>query len=67
MPRWSAKKRTHLQMYETCSEGTPISPVMATAEELAHWLADKLAARKQAAAQMAELSKKRVAACSSRK
>jgi hypothetical protein len=31
---------THLQMYEDCSEGTPISPVMATAEELAHWLAD---------------------------
>lgn len=27
-------------MYETTSEGTPISPVFATCEELAHWLAD---------------------------
>lgn len=31
---------THLQMYEDTSEGTPISPVMATPEELARWLAD---------------------------
>lgn len=27
-------------MYEEVSEGTPISPVFATPEELAHWLAD---------------------------
>lgn len=27
-------------MYETTSEGTPISPVFATPEELARWLAD---------------------------
>ena len=27
-------------MYETVSEGTPISPVFATPEELARWLAD---------------------------
>src|SRR5262245_24521240 len=39
MPSWPAKKRTHWQMYETCTEGTPISPVMATPEELAAWLA----------------------------
>jgi|SRR3989304_2374966 len=38
MPVWSAEERTHYQMYETCSEGTPISPVMATPEELAEWL-----------------------------
>lgn len=31
---------THYQMYETTSEGTPISPVMETPEELARWLAD---------------------------
>ena len=31
---------THLQMYETCTEGTPISPVMETPEELARWLED---------------------------
>jgi hypothetical protein len=28
------------QMWETCSEGSPISPVFKTPEELAHWLAD---------------------------
>jgi hypothetical protein len=32
--------RNHFQMYETTSEGTPISPVFALAEELAQWLAD---------------------------
>ncbi len=34
---------THYQMYESVSEGTPISPVFATLEELAHWLADNKA------------------------
>jgi len=38
MPEWSEKEKTHYQMYETCSEGTPISPVMETPEELAKWL-----------------------------
>jgi hypothetical protein len=32
--------RNHLQMYETTTEGTPMSPVFARAEELAQWLAD---------------------------
>ena len=40
MPDWPAEQRTHLQMYEDTTEGTPISPVFATPEELAHWLAD---------------------------
>lgn len=40
MPEWPAAERTHLQMYETCTEGTPISPVMETPEKLARWLAD---------------------------
>jgi hypothetical protein len=40
MPQWPASERTHLQMYETCSEGTPISPVMETPKKLARWLAD---------------------------
>ncbi len=40
MPEWTPEQCTHLQMYETCSEGTPISPVMATPEDLARWLAD---------------------------
>jgi hypothetical protein len=40
MPDWPAEKRTHYQMYETCTEGTPISPVMETPEALAQWLVD---------------------------
>lgn len=40
MPEWKDEEKTHLQMYETCSEGSPISPVMETPEELARWLAD---------------------------
>ncbi len=40
MPSWPESERTHYMMYETCSEGTPISPAFATPEELARWLAD---------------------------
>lgn len=40
MPEWPDDQRTHLMMYETTSEGTPISPAFATPEELARWLAD---------------------------
>jgi hypothetical protein len=40
MPDWPAEQRTHLMMYETCTEGSPISPAFATPEELARWLAD---------------------------
>jgi hypothetical protein len=40
MPDWPDEQRTHIQMYEDTSEGTPISPVMETPEELARWLAD---------------------------
>lgn len=40
MPDWPESERTHLQMYENTSEGTPISPVMETPEQLARWLAD---------------------------
>ena len=32
--------RTMLMMYESCSEGTPISPSFETPEELARWLTD---------------------------
>lgn len=39
-PDWPEETRTHYQMYETCSEGTPISPVMETPEALARWLVD---------------------------
>lgn len=40
MPEWPDEERTHYQMYETCSEGTPLSEPMETPEELARWLAD---------------------------
>ena len=43
MPLFEEGEATHLQMYQTTSEGTPISPVMESAEELAHWLADNKA------------------------
>jgi hypothetical protein len=43
MPFWPLEQRTHYQMYETTTEGTPISPVMSNPEELAHWLADNKA------------------------
>jgi hypothetical protein len=40
MPDWPEADRTHWQMYETVSEGTPISPPMEGPEQLARWLAD---------------------------
>lgn len=40
MPDWTDSERTHYQMYEDTSEGTPISPVMDSPEALARWLAD---------------------------
>ena len=40
MPDWPVDQRTHCMMYETTSEGTPISPAFATPEELARWLTD---------------------------
>lgn len=40
MPDWPDEQRTHQMMYETTSEGTPISPAFETPEELARWLAD---------------------------
>lgn len=43
MPDWPDSERTHLQMYEDTTEGTPISPVMSTPEDLARWLCDNRA------------------------
>lgn len=39
MPYWPAEARTHFQMYETTTEGTPVSPVFESPESLARWLA----------------------------
>lgn len=38
MPSFSKDSKTHYMMYETCSEGTPISTAFETPEELAKWL-----------------------------
>lgn len=40
MPSWPDAERTHFQMYETCSEGTPISPVLESPEAVARWCAE---------------------------
>lgn len=40
MPNWPESERTHYMMYETTSEGSPISPAFDTPEKLARWLAD---------------------------
>lgn len=40
MPDWSDAERTRWQMYESVTNGTPISPVMESPEALARWLAD---------------------------
>jgi hypothetical protein len=40
MPEWGAEEATWFMMYETASEGTPISPAFETPEELARWLTD---------------------------
>lgn len=37
--RWKKGDRTHIQLYETVSEGTPISPHFETSDELAKWCA----------------------------
>lgn len=39
MPQWRDGEATHYMMYETTSEGTPISPAFSSPEELAAWLA----------------------------
>jgi hypothetical protein len=40
MPDWPEEEKTHFMLYETTSEGTPMSPAFATVEELARWLTD---------------------------
>jgi hypothetical protein len=37
-PAWTDAERTHVQMYETVSEGTPVTPPFATREELVEYL-----------------------------
>lgn len=39
--KWTEAEATHYQMYETVSEGTPVSPVFASPQELADYLVSK--------------------------
>ncbi len=43
MPQWSKKEKTHIQLYENTTEGTPISPVfkLNDIEKLAEYAAKK--------------------------
>lgn len=38
-PDWPEESRTHFQLYETVSEGTPVTPVFANLDEMADYLA----------------------------
>jgi hypothetical protein len=38
--KWTDEEATHFQMYETVSEGTPVSPVFASLQELEDWLVE---------------------------
>ena len=38
MPQWAADHTSAYQLYETTSEGTPVSPVFATEDEMVDWL-----------------------------
>jgi hypothetical protein len=40
-PSWPKKERTAYQLYETVSEGTPISPVFETIEALVDWCVEQ--------------------------
>lgn len=37
-PMWPAETATHFQIYETVSEGTPISPVLPSSDAIIDWL-----------------------------
>ena len=40
MPDWPAAERTHYQLYEVTTEGTPLTPPLPTLEDLARYCAD---------------------------
>ena len=37
-PEWKPEEMTHYQLYETVSEGTPISPVFSSLDQLEDWM-----------------------------
>ena len=42
MPEFSDKDLTHCQLYETITEGTPITPVMGSSAEVGRWIVKHL-------------------------
>ena len=40
MPQWPEAQRVHIQVYETVTEGTPVTPHFGTKEELAKYLSE---------------------------
>lgn len=38
MPQWPPEVATHFMLYETVTEGTPVSPTFATSEDLTAWV-----------------------------
>ena len=40
-PYWPKRRATAFQIYETVTEGTPVSPVFATLDELKNWLVEQ--------------------------
>lgn len=42
MPEFSDQERTHCQLYETITEGTPITPVMGSSAEVGRWIVKHL-------------------------
>ena len=53
-PEWT-EPADHFQMYETVSEGTPVSPVFATKGELAQWIVENLGYSEDAASRFCEM------------
>lgn len=45
MPHWTEAEKTHYQMYQNVTEGTPESPVFASLEELYKWCKEDSLAR----------------------
>ena len=50
-PAWPEESRTAIQIYETVSEGTPVSPVFTTTEEAVDWVIENWGRSREAAEQ----------------
>jgi len=53
-PRWRNGEATHYQIYENVTEGTPVSPVFASLDDLIGWLMDNENVSRKAAERFAK-------------